>query len=329
MNSTRSFHIQCLARLAHFLPLQIIRPFESFIINFLPFPTNNLPPVFILGLPRSGTTLTYQCFLNSFHFSYLSNVSHFFYRIPFLSCLISNFLVIFTNYRSTFVSSKGFVSGPLGPAEGLHFWRYWMAATLYQSPIQNSELNTTRIIYLKKVFSALSPCYGPFLSAYLGHLLCLDKLFNFFPSAFYIRIHRNPLLVALSIKSCFDKEESSWFSLMPSECNNLENQSIYMKIASQVYWLSKRLSYQPPNINFFDVCFEDLCENPSQVMLRFYSYCKSQGVDLALKNPPPVNFSQKSLDSYHVSDVREMKKCLLFLIQKHGELQFLRESSLT
>ncbi|NIU01843.1 MAG: hypothetical protein GWN01_13315, partial [Nitrosopumilaceae archaeon] len=40
------------------------------------------PPVFILGPPRSGTTLLYQLMTCSFNFAYIPNIANKFYRCP-------------------------------------------------------------------------------------------------------------------------------------------------------------------------------------------------------------------------------------------------------
>ena len=39
-------------------------------------------PVFLVGPPRTGSTLLFQLLLNSFHFSYVSNITSFFYSCP-------------------------------------------------------------------------------------------------------------------------------------------------------------------------------------------------------------------------------------------------------
>ena len=41
-------------------------------------------PVFIIGLPRSGSTLLFQLLINNFKFSYFTNLVNVFFRCPVL-----------------------------------------------------------------------------------------------------------------------------------------------------------------------------------------------------------------------------------------------------
>ena len=40
------------------------------------------PPIFILGAPRSGTTLIYQLLISNFRFAYFPNIANTFYMCP-------------------------------------------------------------------------------------------------------------------------------------------------------------------------------------------------------------------------------------------------------
>ena len=46
---------------------------------------NKYPPIFIIGAPRSGTTLLYKVLIEKLNFGYMSNFNAQFYSIPIVS----------------------------------------------------------------------------------------------------------------------------------------------------------------------------------------------------------------------------------------------------
>ena len=60
--------------------MQLLMPLER---RELRLTANVTPKVcFVLGPPRSGTTLLYELLLTRFRFAYFSNLAHRFYRTP-------------------------------------------------------------------------------------------------------------------------------------------------------------------------------------------------------------------------------------------------------
>jgi len=53
-------------------------------------PENTLPPIFIVGAPRSGTTLLTQVLISSFELGYIDNISSKFWTNPLMGVIISN-----------------------------------------------------------------------------------------------------------------------------------------------------------------------------------------------------------------------------------------------
>lgn len=128
MISSRNNLVGFLKKLTLILPFQFLRPFEKLSLFLFQRRDRATVPsaIFIIALPRSGSTLTYQCFSSRFVLNYLTNFTHFFFKVFLFSSLISFGFISTLGSVSTFRSSNGFVAGFLGQAEGLIFWRYWM-----------------------------------------------------------------------------------------------------------------------------------------------------------------------------------------------------------
>jgi len=325
MITKRNYLVSFLKRLAQIVPFEFFYPLEK--LSLCLFCRRSFPPaaVFVIALPRSGSTLTYQCISNRFFFNYLTNFSHFFFKLFFFSSLISYFLVNTFGKPSSFRSSNGFVSGLLGQAEGLVFWRYWMNFGLVEQELIDSSVLPNRFNYFLSVLHALRSFTGtPFLSAYLGHILCFPLLSELFPDALFIRLRRSPLLNALSLYSCLEQSDSNWFSLFPVNCLDYQNHSNHMKAASQLYWLLHKLDAIPSNDNIFEMQYEKLCENPELVMSHFKLFCRTRGLNLRDRFSMPSNFSTRTLKDYPVEDVQSMKYCLRSLVLMHGPVPSLK-----
>jgi len=271
------------------IDLSFVRTLEARFIK-----KNNEEPftIFILGLPRSGSTLTYQCFINAFEVTYLSNFSHFLYQLPFLGNKISS--ILSKRYQSNFHSDEGYVSGFLGPAEGLHFWKKWMGADIIQS--NNIKVTARDTDYIKNVLTSITSVKKPFITCYLGHLLKIEELKRDFPNALFIMLKRDEVENSLSLLRCRQKLDNpkSWFSVKPTDCQNLGEQNEYKQIVKQVKSLTRKLETVALDENTFTVDFEEICNDPNLVMDNFKLFAKKKGYDLSSKYRLPESFINKS-----------------------------------
>lgn len=85
-----------------------------------------LPPVFIIGAPRSGTTLLYQVMAARFQVAYSTNFLAMFYKASILGMALSQKLHGGDSSEpNTFQSHHGSTAGHAGPYEAGEFWYRW------------------------------------------------------------------------------------------------------------------------------------------------------------------------------------------------------------
>lgn len=311
-----------LARILQRLPLSIFRLFEYPFVysNSKKFNKKSSPLIVLLALPRSGSTLTYQVLTHSIDSIYLNNLGNLLYQLPFFGARLSMFLC--KSYTSDFQSKHGFVKGLCGPAEGRKFWSYWLGSDLADSTQGTLNLSQveTKMRYLKCVFASLANNNRPIVTGYLGHTLQLTQLKNLFPDAVFLRLKRDPLANALSIlKAWRDQGEVEWFSVFPNECVAELNSELHRKVASQVYWLNKRLeSFDAKNI--IEINYETLCSNPQFELDRLSSFCRLLGISLIQRNSPPQHFQVRSNLKSDEADLIKLRLAFTELINAHGEL---------
>lgn len=244
--------------------------------------------IFILGLPRGGTTLTFQCFCHSLKVQYLSNFYHLFHKIPLISSLLNYKLC--ARYSSDFTSNEGFTNGISGPAEGYNFWKYWTGTDIIES--KNDIIVRSKLHHLK---SALSFKSRPFVTCYLGHSLDVNKLVNNFPNAIFVRVKRNKTDNAISLLNCRLKSGNvnNWFSVLPEGGSSLKNDSPYLQIVRQINIIDSSISLISSNNRMFNINYEELCNNPNKIMGEFVSHANKFDYNIELKSPLPISFNVK------------------------------------
>ncbi len=86
------------------------------------------PQLFIIGLPRSGTTLVYQYIVHRLRVSYFSNAVGRYPRSPCVATLWER--ATKGDYRSDFASNYGATTGPAAPHEAGNVWGRVSASAL-------------------------------------------------------------------------------------------------------------------------------------------------------------------------------------------------------
>lgn len=273
----------------------------------------------ILALPRSGSTLTYQSIIHGFDTVYLSNLGNLLYQLPLLGGQLSK--IKCKGHNSSFTSSHGFVPGLCGPAEGLKYWSYWAGNHIDERLQGVGETFNIRESYLVKCLKTLGSNKSPVLSGYLGHSLIVEKLQKVFRGAIFVRVKRDPLSNALSILKARRATNNQWFSVFPEECKAVVNKSEHEQVASQVYWLNKRLDEHCMEDKTYWLSYEDLCGNPSFELSKLREFCLGQGIELTTKNSMPKEFKYQLVTPEESDDAMLLSEFLNELEAKHGALR--------
>ncbi|WP_372997148.1 sulfotransferase [Marinobacter sp.] len=302
-------------------PLRVFGFLEWPIVRLFGRPTEPTQAIFLLAVPRSGSTVTYQAICHGLSVNYLSNIWHLLYQLPLIGGGVSARLS--RSHSSDFQSQHGFVSGLDGPAEGLHFWQWWLDCGLIDSDCHTLAVKKRekRARYLGQVISVLSRNKGPFASAYLGHALVPDRLNDAFPGAALIRLRREPVSNALSLLKSLRAGESNWFSVVPRECEERDSASEHERVAAQVYWLNRRLDDAPSASEMLSVHYEKLCESPKREVEKIRDWCLKRGVSVQIRNALPDSFEYKLADLKNDPDAIKIHQALTELEQAHGKLE--------
>lgn len=227
------------------------------------------PQLFILGLPRSGTTLVYQYIVHRLDVAYFTHGDGLYHTFPLTASLLTR--LIRGSYQSDFTSDYGKSKGPVAPHEAGGFWNRHLGADDY---IQFDAINEKSRQRLRQTVFALQTLSGgkPFVNKNVKHLLRIDALSQLFPQALFLIVERDLNDVALSILRGRYKnlrDASQWWSVRPPDYQAIKDLQPAEQVARQVISLNQRLASDLKQINqerILRVSYEDFCIHPDMLI---------------------------------------------------------------
>lgn len=237
----------------------------------------DIPPVFIIGAPRSGTTLVNQIVASAFNIAYIDNISAKFWEAPSVGLTLSNQIVPFKKRKlESFTSSFGFTEEAIGPHEFGYFWQKWFNFDVLHE-LTKEQLNEINKQDLKnQVHAMCSSVKLPVLFKNTASLTFqVDYLYELFPNALFIFCFREPLYNAQSlaqsrIKYYGNMEE--WFSVKPLNYQKIKTKRVAEQVVSQLYSCNQKIEKLIKKLKkkhtkqYIVIKYIDLCHNPNQII---------------------------------------------------------------
>jgi hypothetical protein len=246
------------------------------------------PPVFIVGVPRCGSTYLYQLITHFFPCMYFSNYMADRYQIPVAAARRQKARWGNTRHGS-FTSDYGETNHPLGPSEAGYFWYQWFPETEHYAPAGLLDEKSKREI--RSVIAAITSESGkPVVFKNLMNSVRLGALLEIFPEMLVIHLRRNPLDTALSIyKARMDLNGNlrPWLSVKPKEYKTLESLAPEKQIAGQVYYVTRQIVSDiaaMKSSRVMSVTYEWLCENPVSAMKQLNEFFLNNGLPTSDKD---------------------------------------------
>lgn len=278
------------------------------------------PPIFIIGPPRSGTTLLYQLLVHHFHLAHFKNTTSPFFRVPVMTTkLILQFLKP-GPYMSDFTSEYGVSHGWMAPGEAGEIWNRWYPTedkegynytpTGYLSD-RNKHIIYETIALMEDIFQA------PFINKNTKNSVRIQSLAEVFPDALFIQICRNPFDIANSILKARKERGKSvddWWSAMPKEINQLKNKNYLEQICGQVFYIEKNIKEDIEKIGTEKlkiIDYETLCKHPQNQMDEIKAFLNTHGCSIQIKNEIPESFVRSEYKANALTKEQEIIKDLI------------------
>ncbi|MFT3892220.1 MAG: sulfotransferase [Anaerolineales bacterium] len=190
------------------------------------------PPIFIIGAPRSGSTLLYQYLSLVLDVSYISNMWAIFPRSG--SHMFPGKTVPPVDFNS-FYGNSAFL---FGAHEGGSIFTQWFPDKdqHFTSAIPDLAKRGMRTYF--ETVSSIGK--RPWLTKNVRNSMRIQVLKDVFPEGVYIRLKRDPLLIAQSIIEGRYKLTGSLennFTVMPKEWESIRTLPYPRQVAQQVYYI--------------------------------------------------------------------------------------------
>jgi hypothetical protein len=253
---------------------------------FLAQTTKDFPPLFIVGVPRSGTTMVYQIITYQFKVAYFTPVMDYLYGIPnILFRLLKPYL---KRPKPLFQSNYGKVKGLLSPSETGTIWYRWFPwddlnshflriseNEIYDDCYQNLKLNILSISTVMQRPLAIK-------CVYLG--MVINILSQLFPHARFIHVHRDSLITIQSLYIARKKQADSlkWWSVKPPQYNQIRQKPLLQQTVEQVYYTDKTIREElneSAKERTFHIDYEKICQTPHQTMQDLEDWLKPSGYE--------------------------------------------------
>lgn len=276
---------------------------------FLRESKSRIPPIFIIGIPRSGSTILYQLLVKYYNLSYFPNISNFFFKSPVTAAKILFGLKL--NYKpKKLISTFGLVKGINGPSEAGSIFRYWF---------QKLQYNKTTIEYIRlSIYNMSSLRQKPFISKNLYNNYRIENLFKIFPDAIFIHIKRDPLYVAQSILLARKKNYKNyvgWFGLKPENFNTILNiEDPFQQVVEQINSINRsmRKELEKNKINYLELNYHDLCNNTeSQLKKIENSYNNIISQKMMKKQSIVENIQSEDYQKLDNNDWKRLKELII------------------
>lgn len=238
---------------------------------------NRLPPLFIVGAPRSGTTLPYQHLMNRFRFAYFPNLSRWYPR----SCVSAAALARLLGGPGTHYTSRyGVMSGPAAPSDGWNVFHRWFPRYDYSVPIREADLHE-----LRTIVRLLEILYGaPLLNKNNSHSVRIPSLTRLFPRALFVHVERDLPATADSIlrgRGDHGIPPEEWWGAPPPQFRTRSFDDETERVVAQVRGLRDRIGADLGALfpeRWTVVRYEEFCSRPAELESWVRSAYERQGV---------------------------------------------------
>ncbi len=234
----------------------------------LPVSASPPPSIFIIGAPRSGTTLISQLLSACTDAGYVNNLMARFWRVPAVGARLSREVL----RRRVFTGSSAY-GQTLYPEEPHEFGAFWRSVLNYSDMTQKKTdkgidwdsliitLNRIASVYQRPVVYKVFQLYW--------HLAIFH---SYLPSSKWIWVRRNPIDNALSLLKMRKDNTGgtdAWFSARPIGAEKYDQEPALVQVAAQVQliedWIEGQLE-KIPNEASFQVNLDELCKEPDALI---------------------------------------------------------------
>lgn len=267
----------------------------------------HLPPLFLIGPPRTGSTFLYQLLAYFYRCSYFTNLSSLFYTSPTLITHITK--KFFKRYEDKcFYSNYGLIKGIWAPSEAGAIFNHWFSN-------KNNYKKNKKII--RKTCYKIAQIFGePFISKNLNNSMRLKQLFDIFPEAIFVHVKRN---ITYTCQSIIVGLRKGLIRVNPGSHIGTSNLDIFERSVEDVIKIERLIEtfFTEKKCNYITINYSNLCSNYEYELLKIEEIYNSLGYELIRrKNFEKIKFKKSERIILSNDDWYKLKKIVHSKIKK-------------
>ncbi|MEL7256876.1 MAG: sulfotransferase [Pseudomonadota bacterium] len=249
---------------------------------------------FIVGPPRSGTTLLYEMIVTRFQCGYFTNLAKRLFEVPVVATWICRNEM--RRRSGSFDSVYGELDGNAAPSEAGRIWRFWMP---YAAPYSFDLPGVSPKRIHRKIAAICRLAGGPMIVKNPILQSDIPAITEMFPEAVFLHIERDWADNARSLMGLRAKrtpeDDTGWVSLRPSGWETYASADALTQSCVQVMLSHKDIEtyLEGPRRagRLMKIRYDILCEKPDTVLDEIEAFLAANNIAITRKP-----FSQKGLN---------------------------------
>lgn len=240
------------------------------------------PPLFVVGVPRSGTTLLYQLVTQQLQVGYFIEIANYLYGMP--NGLMRLLRLVSGRPRPQFESKYGRTRGFLSPAESGNFWFRWFPRDGDQGHyVDPDAVDMGEFATLRENIRSMTLISGRplvFKCVYLD--MVIGVLARLLPDARFVLVKRDLLYVCQSLLIGREKRSNpwAWWSVKPPRYRELLSLPLWQQVTEQAFHTDRILRRDLARYageRCFEIEYEHLCQHPRAFLKEFAAWVEPIG----------------------------------------------------
>lgn len=260
-------------------------------------PVSNHPLVFIVGAPRSGTTLIYQALAAFLDVTYPTNLTAMFPKSPLTTARLQ--LCIPSSRRPDFRNFYGQTIQLSGPNDAFHLWNHWLGN---DRNLPTQSISDDTATDMRTFFDVWATAFHkPLLNKNNRNTFAVELLAAKLPNARFVVVRRNPMFVAQSLIIARQKVQGdktkAWGLQSSSTAEGNDPLAYVDDVCKQIVDIDTELNRQLDTVSqdrIVNLTYEGFCEDPASSIGRIVNAFDglSLAPELNIKDLPPFEISQ-------------------------------------